>query len=96
MLFWLRLLLLFLIVAYWLLARAGVPAECDDGSNADPSSCLLSTTPAHMKQQQHNNQQPKGGMLLPYVLDEAAGWGIDMQELREQIAAARAEGQCVR
>ncbi|GIL81466.1 hypothetical protein Vretimale_1026 [Volvox reticuliferus] len=37
-----------------------------------------------------------GGRLVPYLLDEGAGWGLDVGHLRQQIAAARASGSCVR
>ena len=37
-----------------------------------------------------------GGKLVPYLLDEAAGWGLDVNHLREQLMAAREQGLCVR
>ncbi|KAF6250547.1 alanine aminotransferase 2-like protein [Scenedesmus sp. NREL 46B-D3] len=37
-----------------------------------------------------------GGKLLPYELDEASGWGLDLEALTRQVAAARAEGYLVR
>ena len=37
-----------------------------------------------------------GGTLLPYLLDEARGWGLDVAALRASVAAATAGGQAVR
>lgn len=37
-----------------------------------------------------------GGQLVPYELDEDAGWGLNMEHLSAQLAAARAQGLCVR
>ncbi|KAF8057870.1 GGAT1 [Scenedesmus sp. PABB004] len=37
-----------------------------------------------------------GGKLLPYELDEAGGWRLDLDALTTQVAAARAEGYSVR
>ncbi|KAG2447826.1 hypothetical protein HYH02_007282 [Chlamydomonas schloesseri] len=37
-----------------------------------------------------------GGTLAPYELDEGAGWGLDVEHLRQQLAKARREGLCVR
>jgi alanine transaminase len=37
-----------------------------------------------------------GGSLVPYYLDEAAGWQCAMDQLRDQLAAARAAGKTVR
>jgi len=37
-----------------------------------------------------------GGTLLPYMLHEEEGWALSMEELKEQVAAARAEGLNVR
>jgi alanine transaminase len=37
-----------------------------------------------------------GGTLLPYYLDESTGWGLDVDALAAQVAAARARGQHVR
>lgn len=37
-----------------------------------------------------------GGQLVPYELDEAKGWALDVQSLRAQLAAARTRGLCVR
>ncbi|WIA15746.1 hypothetical protein OEZ85_002361 [Tetradesmus obliquus] len=37
-----------------------------------------------------------GGKLLPYELDEASGWGLDLDALTRTVAAARAEGYSVR
>ena len=37
-----------------------------------------------------------GGQLVPYELDEAKGWGMDVADLRERARAARASGVAVR
>jgi len=37
-----------------------------------------------------------GGSLVPYYLDEAAGWGLDIPKLHESIKAARKNGVTVR
>jgi hypothetical protein len=37
-----------------------------------------------------------GGQLVPYELDEASGWGLDVAHLQSQLAAARTRGLCVR
>ncbi|KAI8477320.1 MAG: alanine aminotransferase 2 [Monoraphidium minutum] len=37
-----------------------------------------------------------GGQLVPYELDEAKGWGLDVGHLQQQLAAARTRGLCVR
>jgi alanine transaminase len=37
-----------------------------------------------------------GGTLLPYYLDEASGWGLDVGALTAAVATARRAGQCVR
>ena len=37
-----------------------------------------------------------GGKLVPYLLDESAGWGLDVDNLKQQLDAAREEGLCVR
>jgi aspartate/methionine/tyrosine aminotransferase len=37
-----------------------------------------------------------GGQLVPYELNEADGWGLDVEHLRQQLAAARSKGLCVR
>lgn len=37
-----------------------------------------------------------GGQLVPYELDEDAGWGLNMAHLSAQLSAARARGLCVR
>lgn len=34
-----------------------------------------------------------GGTLVPYDLDESAGWALDMASLRAAAAAARAQGK---
>jgi hypothetical protein len=34
--------------------------------------------------------------LLPYELDEASGWGLDLEALTRQVTAARAEGYSIR
>lgn len=34
--------------------------------------------------------------LLPYELDEASGWGLDLEALTRQVHAARSEGYAVR
>lgn len=36
-----------------------------------------------------------GGILVPYLLDEAKGWGLDVAHLREQLAVARSNGTSV-
>ena len=33
---------------------------------------------------------------VPYYLDESAGWGLEMNELKQQLQAARAAGTNVR
>lgn len=37
-----------------------------------------------------------GGTLVPYFLDEAAGWGLETSELKKQLDAARSKGIAVR
>jgi len=37
-----------------------------------------------------------GGTLLPYYLQEATGWQLDVAELRSQVASAKASGKTVR
>ncbi len=37
-----------------------------------------------------------GGTLVPYLLDEARGWALDVGHLRAQLADAQARGLCVR
>lgn len=37
-----------------------------------------------------------GGSLVPYYLDEEANWGLDIQNLRNQVIAARRKGIVVR
>eukprot|EP00775_Hariotina_reticulata_P003552 gene3552-3821_t len=37
-----------------------------------------------------------GGKLLPYELDEARGWSLDLTSLTKQVAAARREGFAIR
>ena len=37
-----------------------------------------------------------GGTLLPYYLQEEAGWSLDCEELAASVTRARAEGKCVR
>ncbi|KAJ1406327.1 pyridoxal phosphate-dependent transferase, partial [Ochromonadaceae sp. CCMP2298] len=37
-----------------------------------------------------------GGELVPYYLDEASGWGLDISELQRSLDSARAKGICVR
>mmetsp|Transcript_18252 Transcript_18252/g.39287 ORF Transcript_18252/g.39287 Transcript_18252/m.39287 type:complete len:505 (+) Transcript_18252:254-1768(+) len=37
-----------------------------------------------------------GGKLVPYLLDEGAGWGLDVAALRDNLHKARSEGLCVR
>lgn len=37
-----------------------------------------------------------GGALVPYYLDEAAGWGLETSELKKQFEAAKAKGITVR
>ncbi|GFR47025.1 hypothetical protein Agub_g8710 [Astrephomene gubernaculifera] len=37
-----------------------------------------------------------GGTLVPYHLNEAAGWALDVANLRERLSEARAKGLCVR
>ncbi|KAK2969999.1 hypothetical protein RJ640_008339 [Escallonia rubra] len=37
-----------------------------------------------------------GGTLVPYYLDEAAGWGLEPSELKKQLEAAKAKGITVR
>ncbi len=33
-----------------------------------------------------------GGTLLPYMLCEEKDWGLDLDQLRQQVAAARSKG----
>ncbi|XP_047327120.1 alanine aminotransferase 2-like [Impatiens glandulifera] len=37
-----------------------------------------------------------GGTLVPYYLDEAAGWGMEVSELKKQLEDAKAKGVTVR
>jgi alanine transaminase len=37
-----------------------------------------------------------GGKLLPYQLNEARGWGLDLDALTQQVQAARQEGYSIR
>ncbi|KAK4741440.1 hypothetical protein SAY87_025028 [Trapa incisa] len=37
-----------------------------------------------------------GGTLVPYYLNEATGWGLDISELKKQLHAARSNGMSVR
>ncbi|KAJ3673677.1 hypothetical protein LUZ60_005669 [Juncus effusus] len=37
-----------------------------------------------------------GGTLVPYYLNEATGWGLEISELKNQLESARAKGVCVR
>lgn len=37
-----------------------------------------------------------GGQLVPYELDEATGWGLNVSALQQQLADARTRGLCVR
>ncbi|CAI9286229.1 unnamed protein product [Lactuca saligna] len=37
-----------------------------------------------------------GGTLVPYYLDEATGWGLEVSELKKQLEAARQKGITVR
>jgi aspartate/methionine/tyrosine aminotransferase len=37
-----------------------------------------------------------GGQLVPYHLDEGAGWGLDVGHVRQQLQQAREQGLCVR
>ncbi|XP_031500467.1 alanine aminotransferase 2-like [Nymphaea colorata] len=37
-----------------------------------------------------------GGTLVPYYLDEASGWGLEVSELKQQIENARSKGITVR
>ncbi|XAR49830.1 Alanine transaminase [Bertholletia excelsa] len=37
-----------------------------------------------------------GGTLVPYYLDEAAGWGLEISELKKQLEAAKSKGITVR
>ncbi|KAI7736057.1 hypothetical protein M8C21_030402 [Ambrosia artemisiifolia] len=37
-----------------------------------------------------------GGTLVPYYLDEATGWGLEISELKKQLEAARQKGIIVR
>uniref|UniRef100_A0A2N9G9I1 alanine transaminase n=1 Tax=Fagus sylvatica TaxID=28930 RepID=A0A2N9G9I1_FAGSY len=37
-----------------------------------------------------------GGALVPYYLDEATGWGLEISELKKQLEAAKAQGITVR
>ena len=34
--------------------------------------------------------------MVPYLLDENAGWGLDVHHLRKQLLEAREQGLCVR
>jgi len=37
-----------------------------------------------------------GGQLVPYYLNEESGWSLDVNELKNSLASARAKGICVR
>ncbi|KAL9304219.1 hypothetical protein ACSQ67_021482 [Phaseolus vulgaris] len=37
-----------------------------------------------------------GGFLVPYYLDEATGWGLEIPELKKQLEAAKSKGISVR
>uniref|UniRef100_A0A5B7B5R1 alanine transaminase n=1 Tax=Davidia involucrata TaxID=16924 RepID=A0A5B7B5R1_DAVIN len=37
-----------------------------------------------------------GGTLVPYYLDEATGWGLEISELKKQLEAAKSKGITVR
>ncbi|CAL9134285.1 unnamed protein product [Musa textilis] len=37
-----------------------------------------------------------GGSLVPYYLEEEANWGLDINHIRQSVAAARMKGICVR
>ncbi|PKI50425.1 hypothetical protein CRG98_029175, partial [Punica granatum] len=37
-----------------------------------------------------------GGTLVPYYLDEATGWGLEISDLKKQFAAAKSKGLSVR
>ncbi|KAF2588510.1 hypothetical protein F2Q70_00040144 [Brassica cretica] len=37
-----------------------------------------------------------GGSLVPYYLDEASGWGLEISELKKQLEGARSKGITVR
>lgn len=37
-----------------------------------------------------------GGTLVPYYLDEATGWGLELSEVKRQLEAARSKGVTVR
>ncbi|KAL3528541.1 hypothetical protein ACH5RR_007863 [Cinchona calisaya] len=37
-----------------------------------------------------------GGTLVPYYLDEATGWGLEISELKNQLETAKSKGICVR
>lgn len=37
-----------------------------------------------------------GGTLVPYYLDEATGWGLEISELKSQLETARSKGTTVR
>ncbi|KZV32567.1 alanine aminotransferase 2 [Dorcoceras hygrometricum] len=37
-----------------------------------------------------------GGTLVPYYLDEEAGWGLEISDLKNQLETARSKGVCVR
>ncbi|XP_027122588.1 alanine aminotransferase 2 isoform X3 [Coffea arabica] len=37
-----------------------------------------------------------GGTLVPYYLDEATGWGLEISELKKQLETAKSNGVCVR
>ncbi|TKY64195.1 Alanine aminotransferase 2 [Spatholobus suberectus] len=37
-----------------------------------------------------------GGCLVPYYLDEATGWGLEISELKKQLEAAKSKGISVR
>ncbi|GLT46190.1 hypothetical protein SLA2020_199640 [Shorea laevis] len=38
----------------------------------------------------------QGGTLVPYYLDEATGWGLEISELKKQLETARSKGIAVR
>ncbi|XP_050383849.1 alanine aminotransferase 2 [Argentina anserina] len=37
-----------------------------------------------------------GGTLVPYYLDEASGWGLEVSDLKKQLEDAKSKGVCVR
>jgi alanine transaminase len=37
-----------------------------------------------------------GGTLVPYYLNESAGWGLELNEMKQQLQAARDAGTNVR